>query len=117
MTEVVALTHADDRLVRRPSRKTVGRETVRAAVMRDLEDLDLSQRARSEHLPLHVTLGIASEHHVKGSAAEREDHTRVVGVEVARCLRRRPQHLHGRAAHTPPVTRHECTHRRVRALP
>lgn len=117
MPEVVALAHADDRLVRRPPPKTFGGETVRAAVMRDLEHLHLPQRAGGEHLLLHVALGIAREDHVERTPAEAEDHARIVSGQVPGRLGRRPQHLDRSATQPPPITDHEGTHRAVRALP
>lgn len=65
MTEVVALTHADEGIARREGLQRFSRETIVASVVRHLEHLDRHKAESVRSALQRCPLGIASQKRIK----------------------------------------------------
>lgn len=65
VSEVVSLPHADAGHLRRPGGESLRYESVRTAVMRHLEHLDLGQGTVRKQTLLNVSFRITGEHHLE----------------------------------------------------
>lgn len=105
MPEVVALPDTDERVGRIEQRQCLGGESVVAPVMRHLQHLDRVEPVVVRSAFKGLTLRVSTEHRIKASPLDSEDHARVVGPQLAEALGRRPDHGDPRTADPPGVTR------------
>jgi len=101
VTEVIAGSNAHQRVARRPARKADLGESVLTAVMRNLEDVSVSEHSTVGDALLRSLLGISGEHDGRRCGAHLQNDARVVGTDVIGSIRSRPQHPHARATNTP----------------
>ncbi|MBW6468900.1 MAG: hypothetical protein K0B85_07050 [Coriobacteriia bacterium] len=107
MSEVVGLPDTDDRDDRAPDRERLGGESVGASMMGNLENVDLSQCARTFQSAPHGFLCVTREQRREAAAHDLEHHAGVVGVE-SRVRLLWPEHSELASANAQSVPGHEC---------
>jgi hypothetical protein len=80
--ELVAGAHADDRVLRLQSRQHAIADRPLAAMMPDLEHIDVAEHAFVDEWLEHVTLGVPGQHRREPLLARDQHHARFVGRGV-----------------------------------
>lgn len=117
MIEAVSRTYAHQGYLGVPQGERLGRQTVHAAVVRNLQHLDGRDRSIRDHAALGLGLSVSGEYRVDLAGGQLEYDTRVIGVELMFRLCRRPQHAHVRRTNTPAIASTQRPDRRLRTDP